>query len=74
MPVQEWEPGVVVPADEKLYCPFLYTNQKWCAFPEENGRPPVQLGRSIDSCLYWTRKSRCWEQYHKDVNAPKVTV
>lgn len=74
MPIEAWEPGVVVPADEKLYCPFLYTNQKWCAHPDPKwGGMPGGIGSWVSDCPLWSQKAECWERYHAAEDAPKVT-
>lgn len=73
IPVNEYEPGMVVPADEGLYCPYLYTHQVWCAKPEKRHpdyepAAPVLAGRYISSCKHWDSKAECWALFH--ANAP----
>lgn len=63
---QDWKPGMVVPADEELYCPMLYTNQSYCAFKDENGSARPGIGRRISDCEYWPVKAACWTKYHAD--------
>jgi hypothetical protein len=73
LPYEQWEPGAVVPGDEKLYCPYLYTHQAWCARPDSRGLAPLRLGTMISDCPYWDDKAACWERYHATPDAPKVT-
>ncbi len=80
MPITEYEPGMIVPADERLYCPFLYTGQAWCAKPEsppwragEKPGPrdtPLSAGQGIDACKHWDNKADCWALFH--ASAPKT--
>jgi hypothetical protein len=74
VPVSEYEPGMVVPADEKLYCPYLYTSQDWCARPEVpdwggEPRPPVLAGQYISSCKHWDDKATCWRLFHAEASS-----
>lgn len=74
VPVTEYVPGMTVPADEKLYCPYLYTHQEWCAKPEkwhEDYPPaaPILAGAYISSCKHWGDKSDCWRRFHADAPA-----
>lgn len=74
IPVEQWEPGKSVPADEKLYCPFLYTQQDWCAHPDPKwGGSPVGVGGLISECPLWNEKAECWQRYHETPDAPSVT-
>lgn len=75
MPVEGWKPGATVPADEKLYCPFLYTHQDWCAHPDPKwGGPPfAAVGRMIPDCPLWPQKAECWQRYHEASDAPGVS-
>lgn len=85
VPVQEWAPGVPVPPDEPLYCPYLFTGQEWCAFKETKSyttsdgeqhtyqTAPIGAGMFISSCPRWPDKAACWERYHADPTAPQVT-
>lgn len=78
IPVAEYTPGMIVPADEQLYCPFLYTHQEWCAKPVtpswRPGEPPgprdtpLLAGQRISSCPLWDDKADCWRLFH--ANAP----
>lgn len=71
LPLAEWTPGEPVPADEAYYCPFLYTNQEWCAHPDpEYGGAPLSLGLRISECPFWSEKSECWAKHHADPKAP----
>lgn len=78
MPLDQWSPGTVVPADEKLYCPFLYTYQRWCAHPDprypEYHVAPMTVGGYVSDCPRWPEKAECWERYHAATDAPKMTV
>ena len=71
VPASDYTPGMIVPADEKLYCPFLYTHQSWCAqpeVPEWGGEPraPIIAGAYISSCKRWDDKATCWRLFHAD--------
>ncbi len=74
VPANEYTPGMIVPADEQLYCPYLYTHQDWCAQPEvlyEGCCPsaPVVIGSRISECKHWESKAECWRLFH--ANAPE---
>lgn len=74
LPISEWEPGKTVPADEQLYCPFLYTGQEWCAKPETpswGGQPaaPLLAGSRISDCKHWLDKADCWRRFHEGAPA-----
>lgn len=74
IPVSEYEPGMSVPADEQLYCPYLYTHQGWCAKPEKwhpdyEPAAPVELGAYISDCKHWDDKADCWRLFHADAPA-----
>jgi hypothetical protein len=65
---------MVVPADEKLYCPYLYTGQEWCAKPEKwhpeyPPAAPILAGQHISECKHWENKADCWRLFHAE--APK---
>lgn len=73
LPISEWEPGKTVPADEKLYCPYLYTGQKFCSKPEKwhpdyEPAAPVLAGQRISECKHWDDKADCWRLF--DAGAP----
>lgn len=84
VPLAEWTPGMAIPADEQLYCPYLYTGQEWCAFTKTRSytrqdgtrhsyeSAPPQAGEMISDCPRWPEKAACWERYHADPHAPKV--
>lgn len=73
-PITEWKPGQVVPADEQLYCPYLYTNQDWCAQrPGQHHDSPLGAGDWISDCPFWSEKAECWRAYHADPTAPQAT-
>lgn len=76
LPIEQWKQGVIVPADEKLYCPYLYTHQDWCAHPRDpennHNNAPMLWGR-IDECPYWIEKDECWKRFHADPKAPEQT-
>lgn len=70
VPVSDYEPGMAVPADESLYCPYLYTNQGWCAKPEPwhpdyPPAAPVSAGTYISNCKHWPYKADCWRMFHE---------
>lgn len=74
LPIEQWQPGAVVPADESSYCPFLYTNQEWCSNPDlppqTDGRdPPRMPNGQISSCKHWANKAECWALFR--ANAPE---
>jgi hypothetical protein len=71
VPIGDYEPGMVVPADEQLYCPYLYTSQAWCARPEvlyPGSAPsaPLMLGSRISECKHWDDKAECWRRFHAE--------
>jgi len=84
VPITEWAPGVAIPPDEPLYCPYLYTSQEWCAFKETrsyttpNGKShsyqtaPIGAGMDISACPRWPETAECWKRYHADLDAPQV--
>lgn len=70
VPVGEYEPGMTVPADENLYCPYLYTGQQWCARPDPKwGSAPITAGRYISDCPHWAEKADCWTKFHAEAPA-----
>jgi hypothetical protein len=69
LPIERWKPGMTVPADEKLYCPWNYVTQEWCAHPDKNGRAPFPFGLTATSCPYWEAKAECWERFHAEAPA-----
>lgn len=74
VPVAEYEPGMTVPADERLYCPYLYTHQGFCSKPEPDGysdrpRAPLLAGARISSCKHWDDKADCWRIFHASAPA-----
>lgn len=76
LPVAEWAPGAHVPADELLYCPYLYTHQEWCAHPVRDGvrgSAPLRAGDVISACRYWSTKAECWAQFRAADDTPTVT-
>jgi urease gamma subunit len=70
---QDWTPGMDVPADERLYCPMVYTNQEYCAFRTEDGDARPGIGQRIADCEYWHVKAACWVRYHADGVPGKVS-
>jgi hypothetical protein len=73
LPIEEWQPGAIIPADETLYCPFLYTNQKYCARRDDKGNTPVGFGSNISSCRYWDHKATCWAKFHEEDDRGEIT-
>jgi hypothetical protein len=74
LPVNAWQPGTAVPADEQMYCPYLYTGQKWCAQPVVSKytnrlEAPLLAGDDIKNCRHWDDKAECWRLFH--ANAPE---
>lgn len=70
LPIEQWQPGAIVPADEAYYCPFIYTNQEWCSNPDllpQIGKPtpPRMPTGQISSCKHWANKSRCWALFRE---------
>jgi hypothetical protein len=71
VPVSEYEPGMTVPADEKLYCPYLYTGQDFCSKPEQRypdspPSAPISAGSYISNCKHWENKADCWLIFHAE--------
>lgn len=74
MPADQWKPGATVPADEQLYCPYLYTHQGWCAKPEpttysDQMEAPLLGGQRISDCKHWADKGDCWRLFHAEAPA-----
>jgi len=69
VPIEQWSPGMTVPADEKLYCPWNYTTQAYCAHRDADGYAPFPLGAQATSCSYWPDKADCWRIFHSEAGA-----
>lgn len=73
VPYDQWKPGKVIPADERLYCPMLYTHQEYCAFRDEHGSARPGIGQRISDCEMWKVKEACWVKFHADSGPGQVS-
>lgn len=56
---KDWLEGGDPKPIKSLYCPLLWTNQRWKT-------DKCLWGGRISQCKHWENKAKCWEEYEKE--------